>query len=198
MSDDPRPIVELRSSTVAEVKFPERIITVLAVPYEQETDKVVYRGRQVVESFARGSFAGVESRNGKVMANREHRKGDTVGKVEAFYPDSAEGLIEDIKIASTPRGDETLELAAGGMIFPSIGFAIAKGSDQDLTANRRYIRRAFVDHMAFVEDPAYTGADVVAVRHANGDDGPVLQDIATPRLDVWLEYVSSRRVGVLA
>ncbi len=197
MSDDPRPIVELRSSVVAEVKFPERIITVLAVPYEQETDKVVYRGRQVVESFARGSFAGVESRNGKVMVNREHTKGRTVGKVAAFYPDSVEGLVEDIKVAATLAGDETLELASGGMIFPSIGFAVAKGSDQDLTANRRYIRRAFVDHMAFVEDPAYTGADVVAVRHAGAADEPV-EDIATPRLDEWLEYVASRRAGVLA
>jgi phage head maturation protease len=197
MSDDPRPIVELRSSTVAEVKFPERIITVLAVPYEQETDKVVYRGRQVVESFARGSFAGVESRNGKVMVNREHTRGRTVGKVATFYPDASEGLIEDIKVASTLAGDETLELASGGMLFPSIGFAIAKGSDQEVTGNRRYIKRAFVDHMAFVEDPAYTGADVVAVRHANGDDDE-LEDIATPRLNVWLEYVSSRRAGLSA
>ncbi len=197
MSDDPRPVVELRSSVVAEVKFPERIITVLAVPYEQETDRVVYRGRQVVESFARGSFAGVESRNGKVMVNREHTKGRTVGKVAAFYPDSTEGLVEDIKIATTREGDDVLELANGGMIFPSIGFAVNKGSDQDLTANRRYIRKAFVDHMAFVEDPAYTGADVVAVRHANGDE-PEVPSIATPRLDEWLGYVASRRAGVLA
>ncbi len=197
MSDDPRPIVELRSSAIAEVKYPERIITVLAVPYEQETDKVVYRGRQVVESFARGSFAGVESRNGKVMVNREHIKGSTVGKVQTFYPDASEGLIEDIKVAATLAGDETLELAAGGMIFPSIGFAVAKGSDQDLTPNRRYIRRAFVDHMAFVEDPAYTGADVVAVRHAGADDGTEIEGIATPRLDEWLGYLSSRRTGLL-
>ena len=55
MSDDPRPVVELRSSQVAEVKFPQRIITVLAVPYEQPTDKVVYQGRQVTETFARGT-----------------------------------------------------------------------------------------------------------------------------------------------
>jgi phage head maturation protease len=197
MSDDPRPVVELRSSAIAEVKYPQRIITVLAVPYEQETDRVIYKGRQVVESFARGSFAGVESRNGKVMANREHIKGSTVGKVQTFYPDAADGLVEDIKIAETVAGDETLALAADGMIFPSIGFAVRNGSDQDYTPGRRYIRRAFVDHMAFVEDPAYTGADVVAVRHAGAADDPV-EDIATPRLDEWLGYLSSRRAGVLA
>jgi phage head maturation protease len=198
MPDDPRPVVELRSSAIAEVKYPERIITVLAVPYEQETDRVVYKGRQVVESFARGSFSGVESRNGKVMVNREHVKGKTVGKVAAFHPDAAEGLVEDIRIAETAAGDETLALAADGMVFPSIGFAVVKGSDQEVTSNRRYIRRAFVDHMAFVEDPAYTGANVVAVRHANGEDEPEAEHLSTPRLDEWLTYVSSRRVGLSA
>jgi len=188
MSDDPRPVVELRSSSVAEVKFPQRIITVLAVPYEQPTDKVVYMGRQVTETFARGSFAGIESRNGKVMANREHVKGATVGKVVTFYPDASEGLLEDIKIAETPRGDEVLALANDGMIFPSVGFAVRKQSDQDFdrTNSTRYIRKAFIDHMAFVEDPAYAGAV-----------DELESDIATPRLDEWLGFIMSRRaVGV--
>lgn len=203
MSDDPRPIVELRSASIAEVRFPERIITVLAVPYETPTDKVIYKGRQYVEMFARGSFAGIEARNGKVMANREHRKGATVGKVDAFYPDHHAGLLEDLKIVPTLLGDETLTLAEERCIFPSVGFAVVKGSDQELDhraqPNRRYIRRAFVDHMAFTEDPAYSDAEVLSVRSAV--DGELeLEDepLSTPRLDEWVQYVQSRRVGLTA
>ncbi len=202
MSDDPRPVVELRSSAVAEVKFPQRTITVLAVPYEEPTSAVVYRGRQYIESFARSAFKGVETRNGRVMVNREHIKGSTVGKVQQFNPDAAEGLIAEVKVAATLAGDEILALADDGMAFPSIGFSIAKGSDQDLdhrsTPNRRYIRRAFVDHMAFTEDPAYIGADVVDVRRASHDDQTEFEQITTPRLDEWVSYVSSRRVGLSA
>lgn len=201
---DSRPIVELRSAAVAEVKFPERIITVVAVPYEATTDKVVYKGRQYVESFARGSFAGIEARNGKVMANREHSKGRTIGKVVAFYPDAYEGLIEDVKIAKTGEGDDVLALAEEGMIFPSVGFAVMKGSDQELdhrsTPNRRYIRRAFIDHQSFVEDPAYTGADIVAVRSSaeQAADAAMLEQACTPRLDEWVQYLQSRRAGLSA
>lgn len=199
MSDDLRPVVELRASTVAEVRYPERIISVLAVPYESPTEKVVYRGRQYVETFARGAFDGVEERNGRVRVNREHRKGETVGKVVAFHPDAAEGLLADIRIVESPRGDETLALAAEDMISPSIGFAIKKGSDQELdhrsTPFRRWIKRAFVDHLGLVEDPAYAGADVLAVRAA-ADQAADVTPVDTPILDDWAAYLAARRLGV--
>ncbi len=207
MSDDPRPEVELRTAAVSDISFPDRVITVLAVPYEKSTlehptlPMVMYRGRLYAESFARGAFKGVESRNGKVMANREHIKGSTVGKVIAFHPDAQEGLIADVKIAKTVAGDETLALADEGMIFPSVGFAVMKGSDQELDhrANppTRYVRRAFVDHMGFTEDPAYVGADVLAVRSAGSAPSELAQSIATPLLDEWVSYLSSRRTGLL-
>lgn len=209
MNDEPRPVVELRSAAVAEVRFADRIITVLAVPYEQSTTDhpviplVPYRGRMYAESFARGSFAGVESRNGKVMVNREHVKGSTVGKAIAFHPDAHEGLLADLKIAKTLSGDDTLALADEGCISPSVGFAVVKGSDQELdhrsTPNRRYIRRAFVDHIAFTEDPQYIGAGIVSVRSAR--DEPLEMDetqISTPRLDEWVSFLAARRAGVLA
>lgn len=209
MSDEPRPVVELRTAAVAGVAFPDRVITVLAVPYETSTYEhpvlplVQYRGRMYAESFARGAFAGVESRNGKVMANREHVKGSTVGKVIAFHPDAHEGLIADVKIAKTLAGDETLALADEGMIFPSVGFAVVKGSDQELdhrsTPYRRYVRRAFVDHMGFTEDPAYIGARALAVRKAQDADPEMTDEqISTPRLDEWISFLAARRAGVLA
>lgn len=208
--DEPRPVVELRSAAVADINYPERIITVLAVPYETSTINhptkpvIMYRGRTYTESFARGAFDGVESRNGKVMVNREHKIGATVGKVQRFDPNAHDGLIADVKIAKTPAGDETLALADEQMIFPSVGFAVRKGSDQELDHRsdppHRYVRRAFIDHMAFTEDPAYIGADVVAVRSAaeQAADAGRLEQVSTPRLDEWLQYLQSRRAGVLA
>ena len=80
---DRNPYVEYRSASVAEVKFADRIVTVLAVPYEQETSLVVYKGRQYVESFARGAFNGIEKRSRPVIANREHVKGRVVLSMES-------------------------------------------------------------------------------------------------------------------
>jgi hypothetical protein len=63
-------------------------------------------------------------------------------------------------------------------------------SDQrlDRRSRTRRILRAFVDHVAFVEDPAYVGAEVLAVRA--GQSGLVAADQMplpeTPNLDEWL------------
>jgi phage head maturation protease len=137
------------------------------------------------------------------LSPTKHRQGSTVGKVVAFHPDAHEGLIADVKIAKTLAGDETLALADEGMIFPSVGFAVVKGSDQELdhrsTPNTRYVRRAFVDHMGFTEDPAYIGAGVLAVRSA-ADAPPErnTEPLSTPRLDEWVQYLQSRRAGLSA
>ncbi len=44
------------------------------------------------------------------------------GKVTRFDTRSAVGLVAEIKIAGTPRGDETLQLASEDMLSASIGF----------------------------------------------------------------------------
>lgn len=206
MSDGPRLVVEFRSSAVAEVRFPERVITVLAVPYEQPTDRVIYKGRQYIEMFQRGAFAGINNRDERrrCMVNREHVKGRTVGRVERWDDQSVEGLISEQKIAATKEGDEVLQLASESMIFPSIGFGVKKGSDQELDhrsiPGRRIIKRAFADHMAWVEDPAYVGADVLSIRNSDDElvDAATLPHIETPRLDEWVAYVASRRAGLTA
>lgn len=207
MSDESevkRPVLELRSAAMAEVKFPERTITLIAAPYEQPTppDKpVMYRGQLYTESFARGAFRGVEERNGRVRVNREHRKGDTVGKVVRFDPDSAEGLIAEVRVVASPKGDEVLALAAEDMISASVGFGV-RNADQVFDRSTkpfpsRYIQRAFIDHLAMTEDPAYGGAEVLAVRSGgewvNAADLPQLH---TPVLDEWVAYLASRRAGV--
>ena len=201
MSDN-RKVIEWRAAETVDVKFPERTVTVLAVPYERPTDTVVYRGKQYVEVFARGAFNGIEKRPKTVAVNREHVKGMTVGKVETFHPDATEGLIAEIRMASTPAGDEALTLADERMIWPSVGFYVKQPSDQELNNRsnppQRWIKRAFVEHLSLVEGPAYVDVDIVSVRSDEASDiaAADLATLNTPNLDEWVAYVASRRAGV--
>jgi HK97 family phage prohead protease len=173
----------LRSSTITDVNAKLRLVDLIAVPYDEETD-VVWQDEAWRESFDRGAFSGIEDHAGRVRVNREHNKGDTVGKVVSFTPDDPVGLVTRVKIAATDRGDDTLALAEEDMIGASVGYWIKQPSD--VRYNRRTkvrrVMRAFLDHLAMVESPAYAGAKVLAVR----DDGPpveVLSLQATPALD---------------
>jgi phage head maturation protease len=186
MNGDSRMVeVEHRASTVSDVIPRQRIVEIIAVPYDQETD-VYWHEDMWHESFDRKSFDGIEAHVGRVQVNREHVKGDTVGKVIAADPTHKDGLFARVKIYSTVRGDETLTLAEEGGAFPSIGFRVNSLADQkiDRRSRTRRIMRAFWDHQAFVEDPAYVGAEVLAVRA--GQSGLVVAEQPlpeTPNLD---------------
>lgn len=198
---EPKAPVESRAATVEGVDFPQRMIGVLAVPYEQEA-VVEYRGEFWNESFDRGAFDGIEKRPSRVKAFRDHAAGahlqgtstsGLVGRVVSFAPERPEGLVGQVKIARTPLGDETLSLADEGILGVSIGFGV-RGSDQvlDRTQHRRRIRRAFVDHLAFPDNGAYDGAQVIDVRRERPQaiDLPKLE---TPRLDEIVAWMESRR-----
>jgi len=180
--------VEHRSSIVTDVNKRQRLIDVIAVPYDQEAE-VFWRGEMWNESFDRKAFEGLQDHAGRIQANREHVKGDTVGRVVFADPAHTDGLLERVKIYSTPRGDETLTLADEGGAFPSIGFKVRSFADMRIEKRsmRRRIMRAFQDHLAFVEDPAYVGAEVLAVRA--GQTGLTVAEEPlpeTPNLDEWL------------
>jgi hypothetical protein len=82
--------VEFRQSTVTGVNFGQRIIEVIAAPYD-ETAVVEYRGELWNESFDRHAFDGIEKQPNRVRANRDHDRQRTIGKVVNF-------------LAVTPRG----------------------------------------------------------------------------------------------
>jgi phage head maturation protease len=86
-----------------------------------------------------------------------------------------EGLVGEVKIAKTVIGDETLELCADGCLSASAGFAlmhenglsgpIKRGAE--IWENNRTVRRLkelWLDHVAFVPNPAYEAANVIDVR----------------------------------
>jgi HK97 family phage prohead protease len=188
----PNAPIEFRDSSVSGVNFDKRVIEVVAVPYEEPT-VIEYRGELWEESFVRGSFDGIETRQDQVRVNRNHDKTMTVGKVVRWWPERTEGLVSEVRVAPTDRGDETLALANEDMLSASVGFAV-RGRDQllDKSSMTRRIRKAFVDHMSFVESPAYVGAKVLAVRDGEGvDDRPPLH---TPNLDEMVAFLNSRKV----
>lgn len=156
--------VELRSSVITDIDVRQRLIDVVAVPWNQEAD-VVWHGDIWREVFVRGAFDGIEEHAGRVRVNREHQRGNTIGKVVQFTNADA-GLLARTKIAETPLGDETLALAEEDMISASLGYRVNKPSDVQVNRRNRMRRviRAFVDHLAMVEAPAFAGAQVLAVR----------------------------------
>lgn len=175
-------------ATLTGVDMKQRIVEVIAVPWEQET-RILWRGEEWNEVFTRGAFDGLEEHAGRIRVNREHVKGDTVGKCVQIDTRDARGMIARVKIVNSPRGNETLALAEEDMISASIGYFVKRPSDVDLNkqTNFRRVNRAFLDHLSLVESPAYEGARVLAVREGPERlpaDSPL---IATPNLDEAVE-----------
>lgn len=182
-----KPPVEFRAARVDDVDFSERVITVIAVPYE-EPATIEYRGEIWQEIFERSAFTGIDSKQTRIPVNREHNRELYVGRAQAFDPEHRSGLLAALKIFTTDRGDETLRIAAEDGLSSSVGFAV-RGSDQvlDRRTMTRRIKRAFiVDHISLVAQPAYAGAQVLSVRDVGASPDGALPTLQTPALDEFL------------
>jgi HK97 family phage prohead protease len=156
----------LRNDAVlADVDTRQRLITLLAVPWDQEAE-VPWRGEMWNEVFRRGAFNGLEDHVGRVRVNREHKVGDTVGRLVFADPKAEDGLITRAKIAASTRGDDTLALAEDDAISPSVGYRIHDPADININRRTKFreVVKAFLDHLSLVEQPAFAGAHVLEVR----------------------------------
>lgn len=201
------PVTETRTAAqVGAVNFADRIITVIAVPYEQPTP-VPFQRDVWNEVFSRSAFHGIETRTQRVPAtacldvpDMGHSNGKLVGRAQTFFPDREEGLVTDLKISRTDAGDETLELANDGNLDVSIAFRVGNRLDQSLDRNTktRRINRAFLEHIAFVADrPAYPGARVLAVRtegnpDPNPSDTPFIDEFQIDPIFKWANELTKR------
>jgi phage head maturation protease len=189
-----RPI-EIRSTSteVADVNVKQRIITLVTVPYDQPAE-IAYRGEIWKESFTRTAFDGIEKRPERIRVNREHIRGNTVGKAIAFYPERQEGLVSDLRIAKTLRGDDTLALAEEDCLSASVGFGVLPSNQVlDRAKMTRRINKAWLDHIALVESPAYADANVLSVRDALGARSYDGEPVPTPILDDFMSDPIVRR-----
>jgi HK97 family phage prohead protease len=174
--------IEIRVAQFEQVDYPRREIDVIVVPYDEWTS-VPYAGRIVEESIAPGAFGAVANRAHKFLVNLEHDHADWVGNTDRLQPDDPKGLRAVLKIRDA-RGelgdhlDQVLRDAAGGFLSASIGMGVAR-DDQTWDKNRRRVHRAYLDHIALTKQPAYAGAEVVAVRSPIR----VVPASATPNLD---------------
>ncbi len=186
-----------------DVDFKQRIIDVIAVPYDQEAE-VPWRGEVWREVFDRNAFRGIEDHAGRVPVRREHTVGGTIGRVIRFVPSDPRGLLTSIKVARTLKGDETLQLAAEDMLGASIGYFVKKPSDVDLNRRSmlRRVKRAFLEHLAMTDIPAFAGAETVAVREglsaqpAAGETPlvtPVLDSLRDDEIFSWAASRVSRQ-----
>lgn len=178
--------VELRSALVAGVDFEERRITLVAVPYDEET-VVEYRGQLLRESVEPGAFDGIESRSVHVTANRDHDYSRTIGKAISYRTADPAGLVAEIQVSRTALGDETLQLAADGVLKASVGMLVRR-SDQTIREGLRRIHRAFLDHISLVPNPAYQGASVLAVRQEQRS--VETEEPSTPNMDAVLALLA--------
>jgi phage head maturation protease len=182
--------LEFRAATVADVSYPKRTATVIVAPYETPT-VINTRAGSFTEIVSRGAYAGVQRRGGSIRANRDHDWGKVAGKVEALYPDREEGLVAEVRMFTSPLGEETLTLCAEGGLSLSAGFALMREQGASGPVKRgaetweqnRKVRRLndlWLDHVSFVGNPAYETATVLDVRH---DEHPVAVPVGTPNLD---------------
>lgn len=184
--------IETRSSgAILDVRFPDRVIELVAVPYDEEAI-VEHRGRAVRERISPGAFAGVEirasrDRKGNVKVNLAHDRERVIGRAISLRPEDPRGLVAEIRISNTAAGNDALELAADELLDASVGFYPLPGGEQySPDRSRRTITRAYLDHIALTADPAYTEAKVLSVRRAAELELAGAPRPATPLLDAIL------------
>jgi len=175
--------IEIRAAKVEAVDYPQRLVTVIAVPYDEWTT-VEHNGRVVEESVAPGAFGAIANRARKIPVNMEHDPARWVGRIVGLDPAAAGGLMARVQIRRDSRGtqefDQVLDDAADGMLGASVGMAV-RADGQTLTGGRRRITKAYLDHIALTSQPAYVGAQVVDVRHH--PSVRLAPTSATPNLD---------------
>jgi len=192
MSDqDERPDGDLhyRAARLSGVSFPRRVIELVVMPYDEMT-LAPHQGRMVRESVAPGAFAGIERRANRVRVNRDHDAARTVGRAIAFHPNRPEGLVAEVRIAQTPLGEETLTLADEELLDASAAFLPMPGGEEWPSKDERRFTKLWLGHIAMTPDPAYTGAQVLSVRHRE----PVS---ATPNRDALRDFLLRDRYAGL-
>jgi HK97 family phage prohead protease len=143
-------------TAAAPVTFTKRAVEIVAVPFDEPTRI----SPDLVEAFPR--TVRVEPLRAQIPALLHHDDRQPFGHVELAGPDSR-GLLAVLHAARTRAGDEALELAAAGVLYPSIGFSAIEDREVRGVVWRHAITLWEISLVTF---QAYPGADVLSVRDA--------------------------------
>lgn len=154
--------VEIRTSAIGVVDEQTRIISGIAVPFNQPTEIRTTAGTYR-ESFARGAVD--DNAPASVHANHGWQtRGDLPVGTVVKSQNRDDGLYVECRIANTARGDEVLELARDGVLkYFSIGFVPGTHETRDGVVVRTKVA---LREVSIVETPAYRGAVIESVRSA--------------------------------
>jgi len=147
----------------------------LCVPY----GKITHRAGPTPEQFERGAFAALLASGGRVkLTDYNHaEKRVPVGYSEALE-DRPAGLWGRFRLNRTPEGTSAHANAAEGVYQGlSVGFIAKKA---EMRGGVRHVLQAHLDHVSLVEDPAYSEAEILAVRSTGVDLEPFRALIAPP------------------
>lgn len=172
-----------RSAATVDVHRARRELDLLIMP--AEIPAVIYeRDRSYTEVFSHGAFRGIEHDPGKIRLNRNHQRDRLLGKATVLNPWDEQGLTGTVRLSRVAEADEALALIDDQLLGVSAGFAVhPSAGSMESRGNHRRIRRAILDHVSLVAEPAYSAATVTAVRRRQ----------ATPRLDAVLELLADAR-----
>lgn len=181
-----------RSAAPDDVRFDRREIDVLAVPYNMPTPVMDYSGASYLETIAPGAFAEVGLRARRIKVLRDHRPERAIGKCIVLDADQSDGLRATLHITQgIPLGDETLRLAADGVLDVSIGFS--PRMDRWNHDRSEVIRTScWLHELSLVPMPAYDTATVLAVRHQTVPESPPPASL-TPNLDEIRDLLSAMK-----
>lgn len=141
-------------TTAVPVAISKRQIDVLAVPFNQQ-QRI---SKDLVEAFP--DHVIVDPLRDPVPALLHHRDDEPFGHVE-LHGQAPDGLRATLHAARTDAGDTALELAASGVLYPSIGFTSIKDRKERGVVWRDHI---VLWEISLVTFPAYAGAAVEQVR----------------------------------
>lgn len=199
------PMLYRAAGAITEVRFPERTIEVIAHPYNEEAMVPWSDGRIVSEVCEPGAYAGIERRAARIHVNRDHARERACGRTVSLHPEREEGLVASLQLSRTPLGDETLELAADGVLHASVAYRAMPGGERWSRDRRQvHLTKCWLGHIAMVPEPAYEGASVLSVRQnfSMGNDiaarvvaamMPPAEPVPTPNLDRVLADLASER-----
>lgn len=193
MSDEPNRFIELRQASVSAVDKLQRIIDLVAAPYNEET-YVEFRGEVWRESIEPGAFDGVTDQVGRIPVNRDHDLSRLVGKVVGIDTSSSERFLTQVRVSETLLGDETLALADDDVLGASVEMVTSPAwQTMNRAAMTKRVRRALLGGIGLTPTPAYEGARVLAVRSESALPPPPDEPLIAPAGDEALTFIEAVR-----